>query len=206
MKKLVLPLFSMLLLAACGGQAASNGSETAGGDSTEVTTDSAKATDSGSAVNFEMSKAGAVAFVEAVYNNYFHPSKEDEDKIDNAELTLFGMAYMDKYMSDNLMQKIVEANDKQIVDDNLFLDYDIWINAQDAVDLTLKKVNSIEYTEGKATVEVVFTNGGEECKSYVIVEYNKDKNSWFVCDFMYPNQGSKKLTRLIDDFLDGDDL
>lgn len=206
MKKLVLPLFSMLLLAACGGQAASNGSETAGGDSTEVTTDSAKATDSGAAVNFEMSKAGAVAFVEAVYNNYFHPSKEDEDKIDNAELTMFGMAYMDKYMSDNLMQKIVEANDKQIVDDNLFLDYDIWINAQDAVDLTLKKVNSIEYTEGKATVEVVFTNGGEECKSYVIVEYNKDKNSWFVCDFMYPNQGSKKLTRLIDDFLDGDDL
>lgn len=206
MKKLVLPLFSMLLLAACGGQAASNGSETAGGDSTEVTTDSAKATDSGAAVNFEMSKAGAVAFVEAVYNNYFHPSKEDEDKIDNAELTMFGMAYMDKYMSDNLMQKIVEANDKQIVDDNLFLDYDIWINAQDAVDLTLKKVNSIEYTEGKATVEVVFTNGGEECKSYVIVEYNKDKSSWFVCDFMYPNQGSKKLTRLIDDFLDGDDL
>lgn len=206
MKKLVLPLFSMLLLAACGGQAASNGSETAGGDSTEVTTDSAKATESGAAVNFEMSKAGAVAFVEAVYNNYFHPSKEDEDKIDNAELTMFGMAYMDKYMSDNLMQKIVEANDKQIVDDNLFLDYDIWINAQDAVDLTLKKVNSIEYTEGKATVEVVFTNGGEECKSYVIVEYNKDKNSWFVCDFMYPNQGSKKLTRLIDDFLDGDDL
>lgn len=206
MKKLVLPLFSMLLLAACGGQAASNGSETAGGDSTEVTTDSAKATDSGSAVDFEMSKAGAVAFVEAVYNNYFHPSKEDEDKIDNAELTMFGMAYMDKYMSDNLMQKIVEANDKQIVDDNLFLDYDIWINAQDAVDLTLKKVNSIEYTEGKATVEVVFTNGGEECKSYVIVEYNKDKSSWFVCDFMYPNQGSKKLTRLIDDFLDGDDL
>lgn len=206
MKKLVLPLFSMLLLAACGGQAASNGSETAGSDSTEVTTDSAKATDSGAAVNFEMSKAGAVAFVEAVYNNYFHPSKEDEDKIDNAELTMFGMAYMDKYMSDNLMQKIVEANDKQIVDDNLFLDYDIWINAQDAVDLTLKKVNSIEYTEGKATVEVVFTNGGEECKSYVIVEYNKDKSSWFVCDFMYPNQGSKKLTRLIDDFLDGDDL
>lgn len=206
MKKLVLPLFSMLLLAACGGQAASNGSETAGGDSTEVTTDSAKATDSGAAVNFEMSKAGAVAFVEAVYNNYFHPSKEDEDKIDNAELTMFGMAYMDKYMSDNLMQKIVEANDKQIVDDNLFLDYDIWINAQDAVDLTLKKVNNIEYTEGKATVEVVFTNGGEECKSYVIVEYNKDKNSWFVCDFMYPNQGSKKLTRLIDDFLDGNDL
>lgn len=206
MKKLVLPLFSMLLLAACGGQAASNGSETAGGDSTEVTTDSAKATDSSAAVNFEMSKAGAVAFVEAVYNNYFHPSKEDEDKIDNAELTMFGMAYMDKYMSDNLMQKIVEANDKQIVDDNLFLDYDIWINAQDAVDLTLKKVNSIEYTEGKATVEVVFTNGGEECKSYVIVEYNKDKSSWFVCDFMYPNQGSKKLTRLIDDFLDGDDL
>lgn len=206
MKKLVLPLFSMLLIAACGGQAASNGSETAGSDSTEVTTDSAKATDSGAAVNFEMSKAGAVAFVEAVYNNYFHPSKEDEDKIDNAELTMFGMAYMDKYMSDNLMQKIVEANDKQIVDDNLFLDYDIWINAQDAVDLTLKKVNSIEYTEGKATVEVVFTNGGEECKSYVIVEYNKDKSSWFVCDFMYPNQGSKKLTRLIDDFLDGDDL
>lgn len=206
MKKLVLPLFSMLLLAACGGQAASNGSETAGGDSTDVTTDSAKATDSGAAVNFEMSKAGAVAFVEAVYNNYFHPSKEDEDKIDNAELTMFGMAYMDKYMSDNLMQKIVEANDKQIVDDNLFFDCDIWINAQDAENLTLKKVNSIEYLEDKATVEVVFTNMGEECKSYVIVEYNKDKSSWFVCDFMYPNQGSKKLTRLIDDFLVGDDL
>lgn len=204
MKKLILTIISLLLLVACGGKAVSDGSETAGDSAEVTTTDATEATDTGKAVNFEMSKAGAVAFVEAVYNNYFHPSKEDEDKIDNAELTMFGMAYMDKYMSDNLMQKIVEANDKQIADDNLFFDCDIWINAQDAENLTLKKVNSIEYLEDKATVEVVFTNMGEECKSYVIVEYNKDKNSWFVSDFMYPNQGSKKLTRLIDDFLEGE--
>lgn len=206
MKNLILPILSMLFLVACSGKAANNAPETAG-DSAEIAkADAAEASDSDAAVNFEMSKAGALAFVEAVYNNYFHPSKEDEDKIDNAEITLFGMAYMDKYMSDELMKKIVEAIDKQVADDNLFFDSDIWINAQDAVDLTLKKVNSIEYQEGKATIEVVFTNCGNECKSYVMVEYNKDKNSWFVCNFMYPDRGSKKLTRLIDDFLDGDDL
>lgn len=206
MKNLILPILSLLFLTACGAKATSDGSKTAGDSAEVIKTDDADATDSGATVNFEMSKAGAVAFVEAVYNNYFHPSKEDEDKIDNAEITMFGMAYMDKYMSDELMKKIVEAIDKQVADDNLFFDSDIWINAQDAVDLTLKKVNSIEYQDGKATIEVVFTNCGNECKSYVMVEYNKDKNSWFVCNFMYPDRGSKKLTRLIDDFLDGDDL
>lgn len=206
MEKLILAILSVLFLVACNGKSTSNGSETAGDSAEVTTTDSLVATDSGTTVNFEMSKAGAVAFVEAVYNNYFHPSKEDEDKIDNAEITMFGMAYMDKYMSDNLIQKIVDANDKQIETEDLILDYDIWTNSQDASDLTLKKVNCIEYLDDKATMEVVFTNFGKECKVCVIVEYNKDKNSWFVCDFMYQNQGSKKLTRLIDDFLDGDDL
>lgn len=206
MKNLILPILSLLFLTACGAKATSDGSKTAGDSAEVIKTDDADATDSGATVNFEMSKAGAVAFVEAVYNNYFHPSKEDEDKIDNAEITMFGMAYMDKYMSDNLIQKIVDANDKQIETEDLILDYDIWTNSQDASDLTLKKVNCIEYLDDKATMEVVFTNFGKECKVCVIVEYNKDKNSWFVCDFMYQNQGSKKLTRLIDDFLDGDDL
>lgn len=189
MKKFILPILSLLLLAACGNKTESTASET---DSAVVAADAATS----------LTKEDAKAFVEAVYKTYLNPSEEDESKIDDAEITVFGMAYMSQYMSDNLQEKIVEANDKQVADDEIFFDYDIWTNAQDNSGMTLKEVNSVELAGETATLEVVLTNGSDETKVYPIIEYNKEKGCWFVSDFLV---SGKKYLGIIEDYLNGED-
>lgn len=190
MKKLILPILALLLLSACGGKTTNGGSETAG-DSAEVATEGAAEKKSAISENLqtECSEDGAVAFVEAAYNNYFHPSKEDEEK--ESEITLFGLAYMDKYFSDDFLQAIVDAYDKQIETDDLFFDYSVWTNSQDETDLVLKEVICTEFSENTAKVEVLFTNGGEESEACVMVEYNKEKGRWYITNFVDPNTGEK---------------
>lgn len=203
MKKILIPFLSLFLIAACGSKT-ENGASADEKDSAAVAENVEKAESADATTDeatISQTKEGAKAFIETVYKTYLNPTKEDEDKIDNAEITLFGMAYMDKYMSDNLQEKIVKANDKQIADDDLFLDYDIWTNSQDNTDLKLKEVNSVEFTGETATLEVVLTNGSQETKVYPIIEYNKEKSRWFVSDFF---ANGKKFIRSIDDYLDGE--
>lgn len=204
MKKILFPILSLFLIIACGSKT-ENGASADEKDSTAVVKNTEKTESADEATNGDASsqtKEGAKAFIETVYKTYLNPTKEDEDKIDNAEITLFGMAYMGQYMSDNLQEKIVEANDKQIADDDLFLDYDIWTNSQDNTNLKLKVVNNVEFTGETATLEVVLTDGNTETKVYPIIEYNKEKGHWFVCDFF---AHGKKFLRSIEDYLDGED-
>ncbi len=203
MKKIIIPFLSFLLIAACGNKA-ENGASADGKDSAAVVENAEKAEGADEAADGDaasQTKEGAKAFVETVYKTYLNPTAEDEAKIDNAEITLFGMAYMDQYMSDILLQKIVDANDKQIADDDLFLDYDIWTNSQDNAGLKLKEVNNVEFTGETATLEVVLTNGTQEIKVYPIIEYNKEQSRWFVSDFL---TNGKKFIRSIDDYLEGE--
>ncbi len=203
MKKILIPLLSIFLIAACGNKT-ENGTNADENDSTAVVENTEK-TESTDATTDEatisQTKEGAKLFIETVYNTYLNPSKEDEDKIDNAEINLFGMAYMDQYMSDILLQKIVDANDKQIADDDLFLDYDIWTNSQDNTGFKLKEVNCIEYTGETATLEVILANDSWESKVYPIVEYNKENEHWYVFDFIV---NGEKFIRSIDDYLEGE--
>ena len=206
MKKILITNYALciLLIAACGNKT-ENGTNANENDSTAVVENTEK-TESTDATTDEatisQTKEGAKLFIETVYNTYLNPSKEDEDKIDNAEINLFGMAYMDQYMSDILLQKIVDANDKQIADDDLFLDYDHWTNSQDNTDFKLKEVNCIEYTGETATLEVILANDSWESKVYPIIEYNKEKGRWFVSDFF---ANGKKFLRSVQDYLDGED-
>ncbi len=202
MKKILIPLFSLFILVACGNKAenAANAGENDSVAVAEKTEKAGSADDAADGVAASQTKEGAKAFVEAVYKTYLNPTAEDENKLDNAEITLFGMAYMDKYMSDNLQEKIVEANDRQIAIDEVFLDFDVWTNSQDNTGFKLKEVNNVEFTGETATLEVVLTNGTDEIKVYPIIEYNKDKSRWFVCDFYV---SGKKFLRIIEDYLDG---
>ncbi len=202
MKKIIIPFISFLLIAACGNK---TGNGTCIGEVEPTVSENTEQTESTDATTDEatisQTKEGAKLFIETVYKTYLNPTAEDEAKIDNAEINLFGMAYMDQYMSDILLQKIVDANDKQIADDDLFLDYDIWTNSQDNTGLKLKEVNNVEFTGETATLEVVLTNGTQEIRIYPIIEYNKEQSRWFVSDFL---TNGKKFIRSIDDYLEGE--
>ena len=200
MKKIFIPIISLFLIASCGNKV-DNSTNSAETDSAAIVenAESAGDTTDGDATN--QTKEGAKAFIETVYKTYLNPTEEDEQKLDDAEITLFCMPYMGQYMSDKLQEKIIEANDKQIEEEDLFFDFDIWTNSQDDTDFKLKEINNVEFTGETATLEVVFNNGHADTKVYPIIEYNKEKNSWFVCDFLI---NGKKLIRSIEDYLEGD--
>lgn len=201
MKKILIPILSLFLITACGNKA-DNAAGADEKDSAAVVENAESAGDATDGDATNQTKEGAKAFVEAVYKTRLNPTEEDESMMDDAEITLFGMPYLGKYMSDNLQEKIVEAYDKQIADDDLFFDFDIWTNSQDDSYIKLKEVKNVEFTGETATLEVVLTNVDDEIKVYPIVEYNKEKSSWFISDFLI---SGKKLTRSIEDFLDGED-
>lgn len=195
MKKLIVPFLALFLLSACTGKTAANGSEA----------DETKAANS-DMQHSDMSEEGAKEFVATAYHTYFNPSKEDEDRIDNAEITLFGLAYMDKFFSDDLLQAIVDANDKQLETNTSFFDYNIWTNSQDNTGFALKEVKCTEFLEGtdnaatQATIEVRFTVCDEERKALVVVQYSNDTNSWLITDFINPYT-NRKLQDSICDYL-----
>lgn len=192
MKKIFISVFSLLLvtLVACQAKNDTSASE---GDAA-IAENAAESSDLASSQTEE----GAKAFIEAVYKTYLNPTPEDEKKIDDAEITIFGMAYMDQYMSENLQEMIVDANDKQIADDTMFFEADIWTNSQDDTGFKVKEINIVEFTGETATLEVVLNNGHQDSKVYPVVEYNKDKGRWFVCDF---DIAGERLLSIIDDFL-----
>jgi len=198
MKKFFIPILSLFLIVACGNKT-ENSTNTSESD-TAVEAETAESADgAANGVASNQTKEGAKAFVEEVYKTYLNPSEEDVNTLDDAEITIFGMSYMGKYMSDNLQEKIVEAYDKQNAEDDLFLDYDIWTNSQDDTGMKLKEVSVVEFTGETATLEVVLTLEGNENKVYPIVEYNKEKNCWLVSDFL--DASGKKFLGEIEEYL-----
>lgn len=198
MKKICISIFSLLLVTLVACQAKN---DTSASEKDAAIAENAEVTESSDLASSQ-TEEGAKAFIETVYKTYLNPTAEDEKKLDDAEITIFGMAYMSQYMSDNLQEKIVEANDKQIADDTIFFEADIWTNSQDDTGFKVKEINNVEFTGETATLEVVLNNGHQDSKVYPIVEYNKDKGCWCVSDFLVSGE---KFISMIDDYLNGKD-
>lgn len=198
MKKICISIFSLLLVTLVACQAKN---DTSASEKDAAIAENAEVTESSDLASSQ-TEEGAKAFIETVYKTYLNPTAEDEKKLDDAEITIFGMAYMSQYMSDNLQEKIVEANDKQIADDTIFFEADIWTNSQDDTGFKVKEINIVEFTGETATLEVVLNNGHQDSKVYPIVEYNKDKGCWCVSDFLVSGE---KFISMIDDYLNGKD-
>lgn len=183
MKKLIIPALSVLCLISCGNQAAKIVAS--------AESDSANIEQMADKAGKNKNKNAAKAVVEAAYTKYFSSIDEDVEVEEHEEaLSIFGMNYMYSFISLKLQEKIVEAYDKQIETDELFFDFDVWINAQDFDQLTLKGVSIVEYSGDKATAEVNFTNFGADHKAYVVVEYDKKNDTWLICDFLDPEDKS----------------
>ena len=198
MKKICISIFSLLLVTLVACQVKN---DTSASEKDAAIAENAEVTESSDLASSQ-TEEGAKAFIETVYKTYLNPTAEDEKKLEDAEITIFGMAYMSQYMSDNLQEKIVEANDKQIADDTIFFEADIWTNSQDDTGFKVKEINNVEFTGETATLEVVLNNGHQDSKVYPIVEYNKDKGCWCVSDFLVSGE---KFISMIDDYLNGKD-
>ncbi|MCQ2259001.1 MAG: YbjP/YqhG family protein [Bacteroidaceae bacterium] len=192
MKKMILPIMLLFVISvsACGRK---EGGNALGTDADSVASSAVKTASN-------QNKEAARSVVEAAYKSYFNPSEEELREAEDAEINIFEISYMYKYLSKDFVEKLVMAYDKQNATDDLYFDYDIWINAQDDGDLTLKKVDIISYSNEKATAEVNFTNFGEENKAYVVVEYDKEKDAWLICDFLAPDDMSS-FAEYVDDVL-----
>lgn len=193
MKKVIIPILAMLLITACGNKTTNSVAES---DSIKV--DSIAKTPEVTDDNKDADAAKAV--VEAAYKSYFNPSEEEQKEQEEAEINIFNLSYMYKYVTEELNEKIVMAYDKQNATEDLFLDYDIWINAQDWDSPSLKEVNIIDSSTDKATAEVTFMNFKKEQKAYVVVEKNKKDGKWLICDFLSPSDKSS-FVKDLDDFL-----
>lgn len=179
MKKYFIPVVSLIVLAACGGKQ--------GGQASDADGDTAVVAQQPDAAVCDARAEAARAVVQAAYQSYIHPSQQEEKEIEESDINLFGISYMYKYMTPQLLDQIVMANDRQIATDELFLDYDIWINANDWEDLAIGDVNIIECNDSTATAQVNFTNFGKPQQAYVVLQHDAQQDAWLICDFLDPD-------------------
>lgn len=200
MKKLIIPLLALLVVCGCANN------KTAGESSADSVANAAKVDSSAAGLSSENAKdmaeavkgsaEAAKAMVESAYRSYISPSKEEQQKMDNADFTLFQLSYMNKYVTEKLYELIVMANDKEVETENLFFDASIWTNAQDEMNLAVKDVKITDCSDTKATAEVTLQNCGAEQKVFLALEYDEAKDVWLISDFLDPTNKSSLAKKM----------
>ena len=87
------------------------------------------------------------------------------------------------------------VEEKESEEEDLFFDYDYWIDAQDYCDLHLINVKVESLCCDRAVVSVIISNCGNFTKKYLELCYEHD--DWFVNDFITSFRGNMK------DYLEG---
>lgn len=185
MKKIFIPVLLAMLFVACGNQSNVADASCCAGDSASVCA---------SPVG-NRNEAGAKAEIENIYNIYFNPGgmANDDEESD------FG--FMTKFVSEDFRNCYGKAQAKQMALDELWLDCDPWIDAQDCEDLELVEVKIKEYTDVQAVADVTFKNFGMNYTVGCVVAYDGESEKWLVDDLILPESGSVK--QMAKDFCSG---
>lgn len=150
MKKLFVSALAALLLVSCGSKKETNQSE-----------------------------AGAKAAVEEVYNTYFAWSEDNFNAPEGSgPETYFGP--LAAYLTQDFSEAYCKASEKSYGLDDLWLDVDPWINAQDFDNLSLKDVQIQDYTGEKALAVATLHNLGQENEIRLTLVYDAASDRWLV--------------------------
>lgn len=182
MKKLFLTSFAALMLVACG-----NSSKSAD-TSSEATQDSIS-------VNYENANSdSAKATIEKLYTMYFNYDDYPE-LFEQEEPDYSGFGFMSKFVSEEFNKAVYYAAQKEIKTDDLWIDCDVWIDAQDYEGLELVNVEIKEFTGNKAVADVTFKNFGEEHTVGCCVIFDEEKEEWLIDDFILSGNSVKQTAK-----------
>ena len=158
-------IFLVLCLVACGHKTA----ETKAADSQADS-------DSVYAENVEMEEISPEATVDYYYSVVVRRYMEDHDTSQ--------MNFTDFYSAE-LKDLLTKAAKKERIYHEVGpVDWDIWINAQDFDNLSVKNVDRYQTDDGSVVVEVTLRNTGTENKLYLTLV--NENGLWMVDNFEYP--------------------
>ena len=130
----------------------------------------------------------AKTIVTNAYEKFFSQANSEVYNID-----------MKEFVTEEFDTQLSLCASKQSATDDLFFDYDFWINAQDAQDLKLNDVKVTDCNAQTATCEVSFQNMGSECKAILIVKKTSN-GKWLIDDFIDPTDKTS-LRKAMDNYL-----
>ncbi len=130
----------------------------------------------------------AKTIVTNAYEKFFSQANSEVYNID-----------MKEFVTEEFDTQLSLCASKQSATDDLFLNYDFWINAQDAQDLKLNDVKVTDCNANSATCEVSFQNMGEEHKAILIVRKTAN-GKWLIDDFIDPTDKTS-LREAMDNYL-----
>ena len=136
--------------------------------------------------------------VTLIYNSIFQNLNQfDSLSIEEIEESNLqdGNDLEEMYCSDDWNSLRRRVEEKESEEEDLFFDYDYWIDAQDYCDLHLIKVKVESLCCDRSVVSVVIRNCGYLTKKYLELCYEHD--DWFVNDFIDSFRGNMK------DYLEG---
>ena len=132
--------------------------------------------------------------VALIYNSIFQNLNQIDSEIENPILQ-DGNDIEEMYCSASWNSLRSRVEKKESEEEDLFFDYDYWIDAQDYCDLHLINVKVESLCYDRSVVSVVISNCGNLTKKYLELCYEHD--DWFVNDFITSFRGNMK------DYLEG---
>lgn len=150
---------------------------------------------------------GVEKAVRNAYEYYFFLLNEEE-KANKAEIagedyikTVEESDYdMSVYLTRKFNSTLEQTKRKQWAEDDLFLEYDYWINAQDFTAIDKFDVEITECKDNNAKANVKFKNLGEMTTITLRLEYDEEIGNWLIADFI-DNEGKASLLENMIEFL-----
>lgn len=174
MKKITLPLLCAMMMLSCSGNKTQENVESL--DSTVAATDSV-------AIPAEEEKTPHVEDIiaEQITSNYNAALKAGNEE--SSVKQYCSAAFITTY------QKYQKAIEGEIGD----IDYDLWLQAQDAVKPSAKVESITMKGENKAEVDVTISNAGTNTMISLVVV--KDGEAWKIDDFVNAGQSVAKIMK-----------
>lgn len=138
------------------------------------------------------SREGLFQCVNQIYQRYFSPGllvEPDEQDIE-------GLGKMYDCVTSSFNETYCMCSSKSIATDDLFHDYDIWINAQELTAHGLSGIQIRQYTDDKALVAVQIWNCDELTTVLLSMVFDAEKSTWLVADFIHPSDNSSYMARM----------
>lgn len=181
MKKLLISATALLMLASCGGQSSSStsGSEAeAQSASLETSDDSQQITDAVSADSLLKQR------VSQIYELYFSMLLQDKE------------FPTEQYVTNEFNTALNKCVDKEVAEQEILIDYDYWINAQDFEQPKLGDITITRQTSDSAWVTTSISDFGENRPIHLVMAYDAEQGQWQVADFISNYDQSSLLAYL----------
>lgn len=139
------------------------------------------------------SREGLYQRVNEIYTLFFTPEMMEEPDPEADGADIIGLGKMHTCVTESFNSTYCMCSSKSFSTEEVFHDYDIWVNAQDLSAHGLSGIEILQYSDTKARVAVKLWNFDSLTTVLLDLVFDPQQSTWLVNDFIDPQDGSSYM-------------